>query len=443
LKKLSDVMEMRFVLLIALLLTLPASVSAQARVVVDVRGHFGESLPGAHVTVLHENGGGLAGECWTVGSTGCAVTVVPRRRYIVRASVPGHVPQQGVVGTVAGDNSVRLDVFPIARLPIPEPDSTNTSIASGMISGFVRSLHDEPVAGVYVLALVDGQYHGAGSSTAQDGSFRFSVPPGTYTVRSQSAVNRRTQEFIEGAAYGVPLTVASGHVTGPVTLYPGSFNLPDVNVTVLTPGGKPVAGADVIDSSRWRSSAGVEHSVNGRRESGRNGVVVIPAALPTTLTITATATVGGDHLAGMMAVKVGRESLDVVMTLGPAAQVSGRVEFTGRPRPLHSGDGLQVLSDPGPARSGYSPADANGRVGADGEFVLKGLAGERCLVLRNVPGGWRLAEITHYGRPLEGKPLLFQPGEKVEGVVFRVEPTTLSSSHFPPDPPCPVTRPDR
>lgn len=434
---------MRHFLVPALVLALPVAVSAQARVVVNVAGFSGDPLPGARVTVLHANDGGIVGECLTVGSAGCAVTVAPFRRYIVRAAIPGHIPfpDQVVVETTAGDNGVGLTLAP--PVPTTEPDSTNTTIVHGVISGMVRSLADEPVAGVIVLALKDGTYHGAQSTTGQDGSFRISVAPGMYTVRSSSTVSYRTEEVIEGAAYGAPLTVASGHATGPVVLYPGSFKLPTVTVTMITAAGKPVVDADVINSGHWRSSTGTEHFMNGQWVTGPNGIIAIPAALPGTMTIIATATVDGEHLAGMTTADVGSKPLDLVMTLGPAAQVTGRVEFTGRPRPLHVGGGLRVLSDPGRARSGYSSADTNGLVGADGEFVLKGLVGERCLVLRNVPAGWRLAEITHYGRPLEDKPLLFQPGEKVAGVVFRVEPTTLDSSYFPPVPPCPVTRPDR
>jgi hypothetical protein len=434
---------MRHLLVSALVLALPVAVSAQSRIVADIRSELGGPLPGVRVTVLHKNGGGIVGECWTVGSAGCAIPVEAFRRYLIRADAPGQVPQQHEIETVAGDRSAVMILATANRVILTKPDPTNTTIIRGVIAGVVRSLADEPLAGVAVLALRDGMYDGASSTTGEDGSFRISVAPGTYTVRSNSTVSIRAQQFIEGAAYGAPLTVASSHVTGPVMLYAGSFNLPDVNVTVVTPAGRPVVGAEVIDSSQWRSSTGSNHSVNGKRVSGPNGVVAIPAALPGPIVITATATVDGDHQAGMMVAEVGGETLNVILTLGLAAEVTGRVEFTGLPRPLHNGNGLRVFSDPGPARSGYSPTDTNGLVGADGTFVLKGLVGERCLALRDVPFGWRLAEISRYGRALENRLLVLQPGEKAAGVVLRVEPTTLDASAFPPDPPCPVTRPER
>jgi len=85
---------------------------------------------------------------------------------------------------------------------------------------------------------------------------------------------------------------------------------------------------------------------------------------------------------------------------------------------------MRVWPDPGLAKAPYSLADTNGVVDADGEFVLTGLIGERRLILRGLPGGWRLAEVTHYGQPVTDKPILFLGGEKVSGVVFRVERTS-------------------
>jgi len=271
----------------------------------------------------------------------------------------------------------------------------------------------------------------------EDGSFRIVVIPGTYTVRSETTTGRKPGYVFEASAYGAPVVVRAGRAAGPVVLSPASFKLPPVNVTVVAAGGLPVAGVEVIDWSQWSSFTDATISFNGSRKSGTDGTVVIPSALPGKLVLTAAVIIKDEHFAGMEIVDVGNAPLDVVVRLGPAAQISGRVEFAGRSRPLHGTGGLRVLPDPGTARYGHSSNDTNGRVGPDGEFTLKGLAGERCLVLRGVPAGWRLAEITQFGQPLEHNRLSFLQGQTVTGIVVRVEPATDDIS--PPTPPCPLT----
>jgi hypothetical protein len=421
----------------ALILALPVAVSAQSRFVADIRGEFEEPLSGVRITILHQNGGGLVGECQTDGLGGCVVAVAPSRHYIIRASLMDYIPQQTEMLAPAGDIGVLWTLGRVPSAPRPQRDPS-AAVVEGLILGSVRSLTDEPVAFIGVEALSGGNIRGA-SVTGEDGSFRISLPPGTYTVRSDPTM-RGAGRIFETAVYGAPVTVTSSHVTGPVVLYPGSSTLPTVNVIVTTVAGRPIDGAEVIDWSHGRaSSSGVGFtSMNGTRMSGPNGAVSI-LALPGTITIVATARVDGEDLAGMATAEVGSAPLDLVVTLGRAAEVRGRVEFVGRERPLLNGDGLRITPDPGRGRAGVLSTDTNGLVGADGEFVLKGLVGERCLLLRGgPPRGWRLVEITHYGQPLGDKPILFRPGEKVTGIVFRVEPTTEDLS---PPPPCVVTNP--
>jgi hypothetical protein len=424
---------------LAVVLALPAAGTAQARLLVDARGEFDAPVFNVRVTVQHEKGGAVAGECRTDLSGKCLITVASAQRYIVKASLANHFSPGGPreIQPPAGDSPLSITIVPVPP-PMPERDP-NASVVEGAIVGTVLSLNGEPLAGVGVQALSDGRYQGRMDVSREDGSFRIVVIPGTYTVRSETTTTGRKPGYVfEASAYGAPVVVTEGQASGPVVLYPASFKLPRVNVTVVTPGGLPAAGADVIDWSQWSSFTDATITYNGARKAGTDGTVVIPSALPGKLVLTATATVGDEQLAGMEIVDVGNAPLDVFMRLGPAAQVTGRVEFVGRSRPLHGGDGLRVLPDPGWARHGMLSTDTNGIVGADGEFVLKGLAGERCLVLRGIPPEWRLAEVTQYGQPVEHHRFSFLQGQTVTGVVFHVEPTT---DYVPPTPPCPLTNP--
>lgn len=435
-------MEMRFIktffALIALVLAVPAAVSAQARLIVTARGsEFGEPLYNVRVTVLldNEKADEIVAECRTDLSGGCVMTVAPSRLYLVHASLANYetdLPQVTLPRT--GDNRLSITLYPPGP-PMPPRETDRERVVEGTIVGSVRSLTDEPIAGISVEALRNGISSGLVRS-GEDGSFLLRLLPGTYTVRSSTtfSVQHKPGYLFEAAAYGAPLVVTSGNVTGPVLLYPSSLKLASVNVSVVTAAGAPVSGAAVTDRSRWNSSSGTIVGSSGTRISRADGVVLIPAVVPGTLTLTATAVVQKEPLAGIETVEVGNAPLDVTIRLGPAAQATGRVEFVGRSRPLHGLGGLRVESNPGPSAVSTDP---NGLVGPDGDFVLKGLAGEQCLVLRGLPSGWRLAEITQYGRPLENKPLLFLQGQTESGIVFRVEET--AEVRPPPTPPCAVS----
>jgi hypothetical protein len=80
---------------------------------------------------------------------------------------------------------------------------------------------------------------------------------------------------------------------------------------------------------------------------------------------------------------------------------------------------------------GYHADDPNGMVQMDGSFVLDGLLGERCLKLLNVGSSWSLQSITADGRDVTNVPLVFESGQEIGDVVFRVTPDD-------PIPPAPI-----
>ncbi|HET9196250.1 MAG TPA: carboxypeptidase-like regulatory domain-containing protein [Vicinamibacterales bacterium] len=420
----------------ALVLALPVVASAQARILVDIRDEREQPLHNVRITVVHEKSGDPAGECRTDFAGRCVITLTALQRYVVRASLANYQPPPPrQLYPAIGDTRLSFNMWP----PPPPPERDDSEIiVPGFIVGAVRSLTDEPIAGVSVQALSGGLYNGTEDTTREDGSFRIRAIPGTYTIFADTTMTTRKPGYVfEAAAYGAPVAVTAGQDTGPVILYPASFKLPAVNVTVVTPAGLPAAGAEVISFSHWRSFTGKTFSANNAGRADRDGIAPIPYAFPGTLVLTATATVGDEQLAGMEIVEVGNAPLDVFMRLGAAAQVSGRVEFAGLDRPLHGSGGIRVMPDPGTANAGYSVTDRNGVVGPNGDFTLKGLAGERCLILRELPSGWRLAEITQYGRPLEHNRLEFLEGQRVTGIVLHVVPGR--DDMFPRTPPCPLT----
>jgi hypothetical protein len=143
---------------------------------------------------------------------------------------------------------------------------------------------------------------------------------------------------------------------------------------------------------------------------------------PMTVLVTADTT-NGMSLAGMTTVDVVDGPVDdAVVALVPSARVRGRVEFadgdwTSRARPA-----MRVLSTiPGRSVLGYSSNDPNGRVAWDGHFTLTGLVGPRCLVLSDIPRGYRMGAILRDGRDITAEPIDFGPDQQVEGVIIRLE----------------------
>src|SRR5688500_15911617 len=74
----------------ALVLALPAAVSAQARILVDIRDEREQPLATVRITVVHAKSGESAGGCRTDFAGRCVITLAPFRTYIVRASLANY-----------------------------------------------------------------------------------------------------------------------------------------------------------------------------------------------------------------------------------------------------------------------------------------------------------------------------------------------------------------
>jgi len=128
------------------------------------------------------------------------------------------------------------------------------------------------------------------------------------------------------------------------------------------------------------------------------------------------------RLAAFTHIDVQNQPVEATLLMQPGARLTGRVEFDGLQRPLHSALPLQVS-----IKSSWSSNDTNGRVGAERSFVLDGLVGEHCLLLHGIPFGWELRSITHQNRDVTRIPMSFEVGQDVGDIVFRVFPGEPSS----------------
>ena len=117
---------------------------------------------------------------------------------------------------------------------------------------------------------------------------------------------------------------------------------------------------------------------------------------------------------------------DVVLTLTPAARITGRVMLEGTSSTTNSMTPPLVRAVPAGVISGigYDLRDLNGRVNADGTFVLDGVVGDACVTLENIPSGWHLKSVLYQGKSIAKVPLTFTSGTEVRDVLVTLAPNT-------------------
>jgi hypothetical protein len=397
---------------------LSGSVSAQeSRLIVKVEtpGPFGPTpLHAASVTVSREDNRVVASG--TTNSDGLVVLAIPNVRLRITASAVGYfIYGHAEVLPVSGDA-----FFTLTMLPLPEPDLLLPSpppppLPKGMISGRVISLDGAPISN----ARVELPHGGAGTVTKDDGSFHLVVPlrsfdPPTFQLR----VSPRTMPWRpdepdvtyepEPTEFPWPVAVLAGHETRDIEIRVRTR--PRVRVTLA------------LRDERGGVTSGATVTVSGRNHSGTyiandDGTVTF-TSLPGPITVDAIAIGVNPRLAATVQVNVEDKPLAIALSLRQGARVTGRVVFRGFARPLHGGHQLQLGSHaPGVAPAPWSSTDLNGRVEADGTFVLDGLVGPRCLLLTGVPYGWVVGRIQYDAFDITDVPGSFEAGQAADIVI--------------------------
>ena len=354
----------------------------------------------------------------TTDAGGRVALLVPAGRYRVSALRNNDHGQTRTIDAAAGSAiDIRLQVTPADPFAAVPP-------GSGVVSGRVVDTNGDPVPFARVTVGQGWQSFGAGTTTA-DGVFRFAVqahpspayfynkvtveefvPPLTEspptivlpdrTELTQVVLVREKQE-----TSGLELQVATApHHRVTVTLRDHLDRVPlKANLTMFLPA--LLVGAVVRP----------------------DGIAIFPHVRVGRVTILASAEApDGGRLAGVTELDVDRPIDDVMLTLVPAARLGGRVEFAGGSGVSpDSREPVRVVSTlPGRGFHQYRPSDPDGRVAADGSFALDGLIGARCFYVVNALPGWHLEAILLGGRDISDDPFMFDGGEQVENVIFRV-----------------------
>jgi hypothetical protein len=264
----------------ALAATTTASDAQDARLVTTVVDGMDRPLQGVRLEVALEESGSLVALATTDGHGTVTILVKPARRYVIRAALKGYEPL-GASGAYPPPGDVSLSFRLVPREPVHATVGSARQIAPGVVEGRILSFDGEPLGGVYVQAETE-TYQQHLTSTAVDGSFRLSIPPGTYRLSSPGVSSappqfRSAQSFVAFAPgeYSTRLAVTAGRVTRGIDIRLKPVHHFNATVTVRKSAGDATPNAEVQFSFR-RESPHVE--ARGVLRTDSDGMVQLGAA---------------------------------------------------------------------------------------------------------------------------------------------------------------------
>ncbi len=325
-----------------------------------------------------------------------------------------------------------------------------------VITGRITDEFGDPMTDVQVQAMRyqftngERQLVNAGRAAQTDdlGQFRiFGLMPGDYVVRASLRQNPDRSGTNDPDPTGYP-----------GTYYPGVLDVTQAQTVTVSLGQEQGSVAFPLVPARLSRISGIVMGSDGRplgggmvmlRPRGTNGVAALRSALGGGNQIRPdgsfqlTGVPPGDYVLDVqqrprdvrnlqeinlsqlefasmpLAVSGDIDNLTVITSAG--VTVSGRVVFPGQAPPQSN---MQVVANP--AAGGTSPmtmliaarALGGGRVGQDGAFELRGIAGPRLIRVQSPPSGWALKSVTVEGTDVTDTPFEFKPGTNVANVVI-------------------------
>jgi hypothetical protein len=325
------------------------------------------------------------------------------------------------------------------------------------ITGRITDEFGDPITDVQVEALRyqfangERQLVNAGRSAQTDdlGAYRiFGLMPGDYVVRASLRPNmppgprsaETDQTGYPGTYYpGVTdvtqaqtVTAALGQELSSVGFPLVPARLSRISGTVTGSDGRPLGGAVVVVRARGGAGMGPLRMNNAGgnqvRPDGSFQLTNVPPGeyvldvqqRPQNLRNLQDLSLSQLEFASMpLSVAGDIDGLTIVTS--PGITVSGRIAYQGQQAPKPN---LQVTA--APPSGGLSSIGAlinaralgGGRVGQDGTFELRGLAGPQMIRIQGVPAGWAMKSITLDGIDITDAPYDFKPGNNVTGLVI-------------------------
>ena len=344
-------------------------------------------------------------------------------------------------------------------------DKIDFSLPRGSaITGRITDEFGDPLTDVQVQALryqfLNGerQLVNAGRSAQTDdlGAYRiFGLMPGDYVVRASMRPNMsggpRGADVepvgypgtyypgVTDASQAQTVTAALGQELSSIAFPLVPARLSRISGSVMGSDGRPLPGAMVM--IRARSSGGMGalrmNIVNGGnnqvRPDGSFELTNVPPGdyvldvqqRPQNIRGLQDINLSQLEFASMPVSVSGGDIDNLTIVTTPGVTVSGRVAYQGQGAPKTT-QSIQVVAAPpsgGPSPIGMllnAKALGGGRVGQDGTFELRGVAGPQMLRVQGVPAGWMLKSITLDGIDITDGVYDFKPGNNVTGLVVTI-----------------------
>ena len=325
------------------------------------------------------------------------------------------------------------------------------------ITGRITDEFGDPVTDVQVQALryqtVNGERQlvdeGRTARTDDLGAYRlFGLMPGDYIVRASIPPGMQGSRGVETEQTGYPgtyypgvadvsqaqtVTAALGQELSSIAFPLVPARLSRVSGTVMGSDGRPLAGAIVMVRAHGAGLGALRMNfINGGgnqvRPDGSFQLTNVPPGdyvldvqqRPRSRNVQDLA--GAQLEFASMPISVGGGDIDNLMLVTtPGVTVSGRVVFQGQ---APAKTNLQVMA--APPSGGSSPigmlinakAFGSGRVGEDGTFELRGIAGPQMIRVQGLPVGWALKSVTLDGMDVSDVPYDFKPGNNMTGLLI-------------------------
>jgi len=382
-------------------------------------------------------------------------TELPAARYSVNASKAGYVMLQ------FGQQRAFEPGRPLELADGQIADNIDFSLPRGsVITGRITDEYGEPIAQAQVFAM-RYQYMPGGQRrltptsmpdmTDDLGQYRiFGLSPGEYLV---SAMMRSFAMVNAGPAPPGDVSDPSGY---PTTYFPGTTSPANAQAVILGLGQEAAAyfslasarlarvTGRVIDSQgqpiigamlQLRSSDGNMTMYLGGSMSQPDGGFALVNVQPGEYSIEVrpqSRTINPNEAeSASVPLTVANENITgLLITTGRGTTVSGRIIFDSKSAPPRGQNPLSIVASPADPQMGPPMffMDANGIVGEDGRFQLRGVNGKMLLRPTGIPPNWTLKSVTLDGQDITDTTYEFKSSGHVAGVEVVISDRSTSLS---------------
>jgi protocatechuate 3,4-dioxygenase beta subunit len=336
-------------------------------------------------------------------------------------------------------------------------DKVDFSLPRGsVIAGRVTDEFGDPIPDAAVQALryqfTNGQRQlvtvGRQATSDDIGQYRiFGLMPGDYIVRASVRDNSLLAAALNGIEdpSGYPatyypgttdigqaqsVTVALGQELTSVFFPLAPARLAHVSGSAIDSQGHPLAGAVVAVRPVSGGGAGGAFNVGGANQIRADGSFTLNNVPPGEYTLDVQQRPRDIQSLGTAQLEFASVPLSVsgadisglIIITTPGVSVSGSVVLQGQKTQATSLRGVQVsATTPSGTQSLMGVAGralGGGRVGDDGTFQLRGLAGPQLIRVANPPSGWALKSIALDGQDITDAPFDFKTGRDLTGLTI-------------------------